>query len=307
MCIRDRQYLDDHIILRTGMIEGIRYPNVATHIGQFLARTLFGTSVLGMASESRRELMEQFVMNSELCRLTEDFIFTFPYMTHDSNYSNPTTEAWADENLRVNSDYKLDILQFKNVFMTKADALIHADLHTGSLMVNQDESYVIDMEFAYFGPLGFDIGKIISNFLLCATAHGRRSADETYREWLLAQIPVIWDTFASEFLELWSESDGGAMTIDGLLSAEELESMRSRFMADLLTETIGFAACSMARRTLGIAGVADIRDIEDVEVRARLEIANLQLSMLLMEKRHELTTIDALSDLAKRFYTDEQI
>lgn len=296
------QCLDDHIILRHGMIDGVTYPSVGEHTGSFLAKTLFGTSVYGMESEPRRNLMDRFLLNAELCKLTEDFIFTFPYMTHDSNYSNPATEQWADENLRNNAEYKLDVLEFKNLFMTKADALLHADLHTGSLMVNQSESFVIDMEFAYFGPFGFDVGKIISNFVLAATSHIYRSEDDHYQNWVLDQIPVIWNTFETEFLGLWTNSAGGAMTIDGLLTPAEHEAMRSAFMVDLLVETIGFAACSMARRTLGIAGVADIRDIEDVDLRSKLEIANLTLSMELMARRRDLTTIDQLVDHVKTFY-----
>ena len=174
-------------------------------------------------------------------------------------------------------------------------------------MVNQDESYVIDMEFAYFGPFGFDVGKIIANFFLCATAHVHRSPDDTYRDWLLEQVPVIWHTFATEFDTLWANSDGGAMTIDGLLSDADHDTMRKTFMDALLTETVGFAACSMARRTLGIAGVADIRDIEDVEVRAGLEIANLKLSMMLMDSRQQVASIEEVVDIVKNFYANEQL
>ncbi|MDW3178141.1 MAG: S-methyl-5-thioribose kinase [Acidimicrobiia bacterium] len=296
------QFLDDHIILRKGMIDGITYPDVARHIGNFLGETLFRTSSYGMASEDRRQLMDRFTLNSELCKLTEDFIFTFPYMTHSSNYSNPSTDAWADANLRNNTEYKLDVLAFKDLFLTKTDALLHADLHTGSLMVNQAESYVIDMEFAYFGPFGFDVGKIISNFLLCATAHVHLSGGAEYRSWLIDQIGEIWNVFSERFLALWNEEGDSAMLHEGLLDAGELASMQERFMLDLFQQSIGFAACSMARRTLGIAGVADIRDIEDLEIRSSLEIANLEMSMALMAKRTELTTIDELLAFARHFY-----
>lgn len=297
------QCLDDHIILRLGMIDGIRYPKVGEHLGNFMAETLFKTSAFSMASEQRRQLMDRFTLNAELCKLTEEFIFTFPYMEHDSNYENPATNAWARENIHTDSDYKLDVLAFKDLFVSKADALLHADLHSGSLMVNQAESYVIDMEFAYFGPFGFDVGKVISNFILCATSHFWRDGGADYREWLLAEIAVIWNTFEARFIELWIDASDSAMLIDGLLSTEEFETLRSKFMLNLLQESAGFAACSMARRTLGIAGVADIRDIEDLDVRSKLEIANLQLSKRLMAERNSLFTIDDLLALVRDFYT----
>lgn len=297
------QCLDDHIILRLGMIDGVIYPNVAGHIGVFMAETLFQTSAWSMPSEARRALMDRFTMNAELCKLTEEFIFTFPYMEHDSNYSNPATDRWARENVHTDTDYKLDVLAFKDLFVAKTDALLHADLHSGSLMVNQDESYVIDMEFAYFGPFGFDIGKVISNFLLCCTSHFHRPGGVEYRKWLLAQIPLIWNTFESRFTELWLEAGETTMMTKGLLTDAEFAALRSRFMRELLQESAGFAACSMARRTLGIAGVADIRDIEDLDVRSQLEIANLKLSKRLMAERHTLTTVDDLLVIVGDFYS----
>ncbi len=297
------QCLSDHIILRIGMIEGITYPDVAEHIGLFMAETLFTTSAWSMGSIERRELMDRFTMNAELCKLTEEFIFTFPYMDHESNYSNPATDAWAKENVHTDIDYKRDVLHFKDLFVSKTDALLHADLHSGSLMVNQQESYVIDMEFAYFGPFGFDVGKVISNFLLCCTSHYHRSGGAEYREWLLEQIPVIWNTFEARFLELWEAAGESAMMTNGFFSDTELADMRSAFMVNLLQESAGFAACSMARRTLGIAGVADIRDIEDLEIRSTLEIANLKLSKRLMAERNTLSTIDDMLALIRDYYS----
>jgi 5-methylthioribose kinase len=299
------QCLNDHIILRHGLVAGTRYPNAARHIGAFLAATLFKTSAFCMESQARRQLMHRFTLNAELCKLTEEFIFTFPYMEHDSNYSNPPTDRWARQHLRNNSDYKLNVLKFKELFITKADALLHADLHTGSLMVNQAETYVIDMEFAYFGPFGFDVGKIMANFWMCATSHLHRSDDHTMVDWLVDQAFVVWRVFSEQFLELWADAPGSAMLLPGLLSDTELDDYKQRFMQRLLQETVGFAACSIARRTLGIAGVADIRGIEDPELRSKLEIINLELSMLLMDRHHAVENIDDVVRLVSSFYRDQ--
>lgn len=296
------QCLDDHIILRQGMIEGIKYPDVGRHLGAFLAETLFRTSKWSMASQERRQLMDQFTLNAELCKLTEEFVFTFPYMDHSSNYSNPRTDDWVRKNIHSDTAYKLDVLKFKDLFVSKVDALLHADLHTGSLMVNQTESYVIDMEFAYFGPFGFDVGKVISNLLICTTSHFHRSGGSEYRDWLLQQIRVVWNTFEERFNELWVDVGDSTMLLDGLLNAEEFAELRAQSMRDLLEESIGFAACSIARRTIGIAGNADIRDIEDLDVRSKLEIANLRLSKRLMAERSSVSTIEDLLDLVRDFY-----
>ena len=55
-------------------------------------------------------------------------------------------------------EFKQKVLELKYKFMTQSDALIHGDLHTGSIMLNKKETYIIDPEFAFVGPFGFDIG-----------------------------------------------------------------------------------------------------------------------------------------------------
>lgn len=296
------QCLDNHITLRHGLIAGEQYPDVGRHIGKFLAETLFRTSAFSMDSQARRQLMDRFTLNAELCKLTEEFIFTFPYMEHNSNYSNPLTDQWAREHLRNNSEYKLNVLKFKELFITKTDALLHADLHTGSLMVNQSETYVIDMEFSYFGPFGFDIGQLMANFWLCATSHLHRSTDHDMVNWLIDQTFVVWQVFSSQFLKLWTEATESAMLIPGLLNKTESNEYKRRFMQKLLQEAMGFAACCIARRTLGIAGVADIRGIEDLEIRSKLEIINLELSMLLMKRHDSVIDIEDVVTLISDFY-----
>lgn len=97
------------------------------------------------------------------------------------------------------------------------------------------------------------------------------------------------------------------MLIDGLLNGAEYEVYQERFMQRILRKSIGFAACSIARRTLGIAGiagVADIREIEDVEQRAALEIVNLELPKLLMANHTTLDSIGDASELVRSFYAD---
>lgn len=299
------QCLNKHIILREGMIEGIEYPNVGNHIGQFLAETLFKTSAWSMESAERRELSSRFTQNTELCKLTEDFIFKFPFQVHESNYSNPDTDRWVMENIHTDDEYKASVLYFKQLFVTKAEALLHGDLHSGSVMVNQNETYVIDPEFSFFGPISFDIGKVFSNFILCCTAHFERKGGKPYQDWILAQIPIIWNTFESCFVELWINRKGEAtLAEETLLSEDGLKQLRARFLKEALQDAVGFAACSMARRTIGIAGVADIREIENVAMRSKLEIANLKLSKHLMLKRSEISDINDLSQVLNDFYSE---
>ena len=52
------------------------------------------------------------------------------------------------------------------LFMERAQALLHGDLHTGSLLVTPEATHVIDAEFAFYGPIAFDVGKFIGNLFI---------------------------------------------------------------------------------------------------------------------------------------------
>lgn len=294
--------LRDLRVLRYPMIEGELFPRIGRDIGQFLGMSLFKLSYLGMDSMARRALMADFVSNDELCKLTEEFIFTFPFVTHESNYVNPETNAYATKVFRGDPEYLKRVLHFKELFLAKPDALLHGDLHTGSVMASPETTYVIDPEFAFFGPFGFDVGKIMANFLFCYTAHYHRSGGPDYQEWLLGEVATIWTTFETEFLRLWGEQGESAQMYHGFLEPADLEVYKAEFMHRIFQDAIGFAACSLARRTVGIAGNADVRGIEDMGVRTRLEKMNIDLSYLLMMKHDELDSIDALLAVVRDFH-----
>ncbi len=308
MSVLIMENLSQHSVVRHGMMIGEKYPNIGHDVGNFLADSLFKTSSLSMQSTERRELMGQFVLNSELCKLTEDFIFTFPYIEHESNYLNLTSDIYANKTIRIDDHYKLNVLKFKELFITKTDALLHGDLHTGSLMANKNETYVIDPEFAFFGPFGFDVGKIIGNLLLCYTSHFYHSSDNSYQEWLLVQAFDIWETFETRFLALWStSSEESAHSVEKFVSDTTLNEYKKQYLLKIMRDAVGFCACSIARRTLGIAGVAEIRTIEDEITRGKLEIINIELSRMLMSNHETITGVEHVESLIKTFYAKVNI
>ena len=304
MCVLIMEDLGEVKVLRYEMIEGVAFPNVGADIGRFLAVTLFNTSYLGMASVERRKLMSEFTLNDDLCKLTEEFIFTFPYINHESNYDNPDTNKYALELFRSQPEYLKRILHFKELFLSKADALLHGDLHTGSLMAGSGKTYIIDTEFAFFGPFGFDVGKIIANFLMSFTSHFHHDGGPSYQAWLLEEIRNIWTSFESEFLSLWENAPASALLHEGFLEDKDLAEYKATFMKNIFHDAAGFCACSLARRTVGIAGVADIRDIEDISERTKLEKLNIGLSFQLMMAHDQIDTIDAFIALVEKFYKE---
>ena len=53
----------------------------------------------------------------------------------------------------------------KYAFITKAEALLHERFHLGSFMGNENETYIIDPEFAFFGPIRIRHRKGYGKFL----------------------------------------------------------------------------------------------------------------------------------------------
>ena len=199
--------LSPHIILRKGLVRGIRYPRLAEQLGDFLARSLFFTSDLALTTPEKKRLMARFAGNAELCATTEDVIFTGPYWEAPLNrHTTPQLDA-AVAALRADEEAMIAAAELKLVFRTATEAVIHGDLHTGSVMVSDADMRVIDAEWAFFGPMGFDLGAVVGNLLLAYFSQpGHASAEDdrtAYQAWILALIEQIWTRFETGFVDLW--------------------------------------------------------------------------------------------------------
>ncbi|MBT5616205.1 MAG: phosphotransferase, partial [Microbacteriaceae bacterium] len=120
-------------VWRGALMEGLKNEGVAADMGTYVAHVTFGTSVLAVDAEHHKELMAQSI-NPELCKITEDLVFTEPHDDIGRNSVLPENEKDAAEHA---SDPAMIAAmgQAKWIFMTRAEALIHGDLHTGSVMV----------------------------------------------------------------------------------------------------------------------------------------------------------------------------
>ena len=157
--------LSDKKILRGQIIAGKTFPNLADHMSTFLANTLYYSSDLYLPSFEKKAAVASFI-NPELCNLTEEFVFTNAYEQHDTNSYN---EALTQEDINFiqhDGALKIAVAEMKYKFMNNAEALLHGDLHIGSIMTNETETMVIDPEFAFYGPMGFDIGAFIGNLFM---------------------------------------------------------------------------------------------------------------------------------------------
>jgi 5-methylthioribose kinase len=279
--------LRGHVVLRYGLMKQTRYPYLAQHMGTFLARTLFYTSDLYLSSSEKKALVPRFI-NPVLCKICEDLVFTEPYIDHPNNRWTRLLDPQAIA-IRQNDELRGEVLMLKVEFMCNAQALIHGDLHTGSIMVNEEETKVIDPEFAYFGPMGYDIGAVLGNLALSYASQEYHAEDpqlrSEYREWLLNTIREVWTIFEAEFHRLW-EVEGNNQWPSAAL--------RHKFLTRLLQDTAGFGACKMMRRILGLAHVPDLDSIEDDHARATAESLALNIASAWLMDRHDMRSVDDL-------------
>lgn len=283
--------LNQHLVMREGFMQQKRYPLVAEHLGLFMARTLFYTSDLYLSSSDKKAMVPQFI-NPVLCKVQEDLVFTQPYL---DNPNNRWTQPYLDkqvEQIHQDDDLRSEVFLLKERYLTHAQALLHNDLHSGSIMLNETETKVIDPEFGFFGPIGHDVGSYFAHIALSYAAqewHATDSAERaTYRDWLVKLIGQTWNIFEQAFLTLW-ENEGN----DDWPSSR----FRQKYMRQLLQDTAGFGATEMMRRLIGMAHVHDFWTIEDEQVRATAESLALNIAQAWLKQRHTITTIDELTQI----------
>lgn len=290
------EFLGEHIILRKGVMRGVRYPKFAEHITDYMAKTLFFTSDLFLSAGAKKAQMQVFCENVDLCKITEDLIFTDPYRVADKNrWTSPGLDAIA-HSFANDAELKIAVTELKANFLSSAEALIHGDLHTGSIMVNQDETKVIDPEFAFYGPMGFDVGLLLANFFLAYYSQAGLGCNPVeYEGWLLEQVELIWSKFERKFSALWDTELHGDYLPARLLTtgtrAQVIDRVRTDYLARLFEDSLGFAGAEMIRRILGLAHVADMDEIKGPTARALCETRALLAAKELMLSRRNYQDI----------------
>lgn len=270
-------------IARTGFINGDTYPLLSRDLGEFLAKVLFYTSDYALGPELKKEQVAKFI-NPDLCHITEDLIFSDPYFDAETNefeegLRQDVDAIWQDE------DLKFHVAVLRKSFLTEAEALLHGDLHTGSVFADDQETKVIDPEFAFYGPAGFDIGQVFANLLFQVIVnHGKRDV-------FVHHVENFWSVFENQFSGLWLSENKDLLSKSNIF----LNHVLSKYFED----AVGFAGCELIRRTIGLAHVADLDRIEDDEFRLAAKRKTLELGKALIKQRKKLKDLETLLNTIK--------
>jgi len=290
MALTVMELLTPHRTLRGALVEGERYPLLADHMAAFLADTLFFTSDIAVPTAEKKQRIAAYLGNTAMCRITEDLIFDEPYFDAPMNHHTPALDDLVAA-FRADVPLRLAAQALKARFLAAPEALLHGDLHTGSIMVTPDDSRAIDPEFAFYGPIGFDVGMLLANLWMAHFAQAGQRPHGPADGWLADQAEALWTGFVARFADHWRthapQGEGGALHALSRMDPALREAAIAGWAAITWSDTLGFAGVEIIRRILGLAHVADFESIADETARARCERRALLFA-------HDLLTRPAL-------------
>jgi 5-methylthioribose kinase len=259
--------LTGHEIMRTCLLRHEIFPKFAEDISTFMANTLMGTTDIVMNHKEKKELQRKFI-NPELCEITEDLVYTEPY-NNCANRNNifAPNEEFVKKELYDDEELHLEIAKLKTDFMCNAQSILHGDLHTGSVFITKESTIVIDPEFAFYGPMGYDIGNVIANMIFAWCNGDAEINDNAKRKefcgWVEQVIVEVIDKTMAKMKDYYQEHVTDAMA--------KSKGYMEYYISTILADTSGVTGLELNRRTVGMANVKDLTTISDEKKRIRAE------------------------------------
>ena len=262
------------------------YPHISENISTFMADTLLPTTDLVIDAEEKKKRVK-FYTNPELCKITEDLVLTEPYYNYKNrNIITPGNEEFVREHLYEDEALHTEVGKLRLNFMNNAQALMHGDLHSGSIFANETGLKVLDPEFAFYGPMGYDIGNVIGNlFFSWANKAFTRPDDPAAQQAIDALARLIAETYdlTREKLE---------QKYDELVAFPlyRTAAFKKYYLDSVMADSLGYAGTEIVRRPVGDSKVMEVSSVSDLSQRVPMERALVKLGVALIKQRETLCT-----------------
>lgn len=281
MCCIIMQDLNGYKSLRSILLEHKVVPSFSDSITTFMAEVLMRTTDNILDPVDKKNLLKIFV-NPELCQISEKLIFTDPYTNHyGSNLLLHENEFFLKSELYEDMELLFEVAKLKERYKTVAQALIHGDLHTGSIFCKDSSVMILDGEFAFYGPVGFDIGVLIANLILAwINAIVTMEKSETiFIKWLEDTIIDIVDLFSRKAYKILKEN-----STEPLAKADKFIEW---YLDEILADIAGMTGLEINRRIIGDTKVIDITGIQDMNQRIIAERIGVRCAKNFILRRNE--------------------
>ena len=272
--------------LRTELMAGKIFYGIEKLIVRFIVDASLPSTDLVLAYQKRFKAAAKFY-NPDLCKITEDLVFTHPYKdVRQRNILLPENADWLKKKFYEDSDLIARVAALKEKFNNYPQGLIHGDLHSGSIFVkNENEETkikIIDPEFAFYGPIAYDLGNVLAHFIfaqgyakystLFVDKEKQRTDFLSWLENVKNNLFKFFHVFAKDFL---------VKNIKNPIYQNEI--FIDNYIEKIKIDAVSFCGTELNRRIIGSAKTAEITSIKKIENRIVLErdLAELGCAMIL--------------------------
>ena len=286
MCALTMEDISEYENLRHGLMKKKIYKSFAEDITTFMVNTLISTMDIVMNPWKKKEDVKKYI-NIELCDITEKLVFTDPYTNHfGTNIVLDESSEFVKKEIYDDEELVFEAGKLKYKFMNNPQSLLHGDLHSGSIFVTESKTKVIDPEFAFYGPIGYDLGNVVGNLFFSYIHSDIVMSNEVekraYLNYLETTIAEIMDKFTEKFGRAYDEKVIDPMAKNPLY--------KKWMIASILEDAAGMAGTEIIRRTIGDSKVKEIESIESIEARVYMDKFLILLGKSLIKDRYKIKT-----------------
>ena len=275
--------LKDCIILRDALIKGKILYHLPEQITDFIIETTLSTADFFTDAFSKKNEVIKYT-NKELCKISEELVFTEPFFNLlKENVFSKRLKKYVEKEFYKNKKLQFEAAKLKYEFMNNPQALIHGDLHTGSIFTNDKYIKVMDCEFAFYGPIGYDLGTLIANLIFSYVYHLNITNNKKFMRFIYNAINDIIKLFKKKFLIKFKKDIKD-------ISAKN-EEFKKYYLDNVLKYSFGICGLEIIRRTTGCARVKEIESVSDEKKRADIEYSLLKIGKEVIMQREKLIKV----------------
>lgn len=291
-------------IARFQLNKSIMFPKMAGQIAEYLAKMHFYTSDYYLDTDTFRKLQVRF-MNARMREVFDNMAFMNRDIGTPEGPGFELDPEYADyiRDLVFDPRVVLERYKMRDLFMRKAEVLLHGDFHTSNVFVDQEDLKVIDMEYAFFGPAAYDLGyqesHLLSQFICGAFRTFDSEAERmNFVSYMLASMQHLFDEYCRVFFECW-DNDAKAVY-------QGVPGMQEYVRKQLLQNMIGFCATSNIFRCAGGHGnYPEYDDLTDKTAQRNAVILSMIMCHRMILCREDYNNvqewIDDLLGMLKKF------